>query len=163
MEGGHAAHRPNEPCIGSDVRCYNCRVMNLAELRHRVAMVSTEQFSRSSGPGGQNVNKVNTRVTLRVPVKQLGLTDNELERVRHVLSARITNRDELVLHVAGTRSRERNREIALERAVRLIDAARVPRRTRRATRPPRSAQERRLNVKRRHSQRKQNRRTPLDD
>ena len=121
-------------------------------------------FSRSGGPGGQNVNKVNTKVTLRVHLDQLaGLNDAEITRLRETLASRITGEGELVV----TASEERSQRINLERAYArmeslIINAARLPR-LRRPTKPSKAAREERLHSKRRQSQIKTGRRfTPED-
>lgn len=110
-------------------------------------------FARSSGPGGQNVNKRSTRVTLDVDLLQLTGSDTVVERVRLVLGAtlRVTSQD--------TRSQWRNRADCLERAGQLIDAATVTVRRRRPTRPSRGSVERRLSSKRRIAEKKQGRRS----
>lgn len=130
------------------------------ELAERIGRVAREQFSRSSGPGGQNVNKVATRVTVHIPLWELGLEEDELIRVQHVLARRITTGGELVLHSGESRYREVNRKDAQNRAVSLIDSARRPRRRRKPTRPGRAARERRLASKQHRSRRKQDRRPP---
>lgn len=137
--------------------------MRRESLFESIVRVCTEQFSRSSGPGGQNVNKVNTRVTLRIPVSELDLSEDESLRVHELLANRINLHDELVIHSSETRSREKNRGLALSRAVELIDTARRPVLRRRATRPSRAARERRLQQKRLTSRRKRDRRRPGEE
>ncbi len=135
-------------------------MMDRDALQERIRLVAREQFSRSGGPGGQNVNKVSTRVTLHVPLGELGLEEAELTRVRQLLVRRVTTADELVVHSEVTRRREANRQDAQERALTLIDEARRPPRRRRPTRPGRAARERRLESKQHRSRRKQDRRPP---
>ena len=105
-------------------------------------------FSRSGGPGGQNVNKVNTKVTLRVSVDALeGLTDTEAARLRETLAHRITAAGELVIAASEERSQRTNLERAYARMESLIaNAARLPR-LRRPTKPGRAAREERLRCK----------------
>lgn len=134
--------------------------MTRTELADRIATTATVTFSRSGGPGGQNVNKVSSQVTLRVPIADLALPEAEEERVRRILSNRIAGTGELVLQSSETRSQRFNRERALERAVNLIDGARRPAPQRRPTRPGKAARERRLRQKHARSQRKQRRRPP---
>mgnify|MGYP001596543067 CR=1 FL=1 len=73
-------------------------------------------FARSSGKGGQNVNKTSTKVFIHWPIgKSVGLTDQEKARVREKLANRINNEDELVVMSEEERSQPQNREIAIAR------------------------------------------------
>lgn len=130
------------------------------ELEAQIRSAARESFSRSGGPGGQNVNKVNTQVTVHVPLAGIDFTEAELERLRDALAARISGDDALVVQCSDTRSQAQNREIALERALELIRQAIRPRRKRRPTQPGRAAREERLAGKRRRSEKKQLRRPP---
>lgn len=117
-------------------------------------------FARSSGKGGQNVNKTSTKVILHWPVgKSLVLTDEEKARVREKLANRINNEDELVLMSEEERSQPQNREIAIARLQSLIIASlRVPKK-RRPTRPTKASKLRRIESKKQRSQIKVARRT----
>ena len=122
-----------------------------------------ETFSRAAGPGGQNVNKVASKVELRwspVASRALGAADRAwlLER----LADRITSSGDLVVRASRTRDQARNRAEARERLVELVRAALVRPRKRVATRPGRGAIERRLAGKKRRAKLKQTRRT-FDD
>ncbi|MFP4113590.1 MAG: alternative ribosome rescue aminoacyl-tRNA hydrolase ArfB [Spirochaetota bacterium] len=130
------------------------------ELERRIRSAAQESFSRSGGPGGQNVNKVNTQVTVHVPLAELELSDEEAQRVHEVLAGRISSDDELVIQCSDTRSQAQNREIALDRAVALIDEAIRPRKPRRPTKPGRASREARLERKRRRAEKKELRRPP---
>jgi len=119
------------------------------------------RFSRSSGPGGQHVNKSETRVELLFDVANSpSLTDAQRERVMRRLSSRIDGAG--VLHVTSqaTRSQKQNRDLAIERFTRLMQKALEPPKKRRRTRPTRAAKERRLRAKKRRSEIKKARRTP---
>ncbi|MDR0377687.1 MAG: aminoacyl-tRNA hydrolase [Spirochaetaceae bacterium] len=133
--------------------------MNEALVRLSVREAAKITCSRSGGPGGQNVNKVNTKVTLRVCLDGLpGLTGAEQERLREVLAGRLTGGGEIVLTACEERSQLANRERAFARLEALIiAAARLPKR-RRPTAPSRSGRENRLRAKRLRSQKKRERR-----
>ena len=133
---------------------------SLRELTSTIRAVATEEFSRSGGPGGQNVNKVNTQVTLRVPLDQLALPTGDLERVTTILANRCNAEGELVIQVSDTRSQRMNREIAVERAADLVSNALVRPKHRRPTRPSAAAREKRIQQKKRRSRTKDNRRNP---
>jgi ribosome-associated protein len=131
-----------------------------SELEEQIRATARESFSRSGGPGGQNVNKVSTQVTVHVPIDEIGLSDDERARARERLAGRITGEDELVVQCSETRSQARNREIALDRAVSLIDEAIRPQRKRRPTRPSQTARQRRIERKKRRGEKKRLRKPP---
>lgn len=111
------------------------------------------QYSRSGGPGGQNVNKVNTRAQLWVPLGAIvGLTESALARLRQFAGKRLTAADEINVVAETERTQERNRQAVMDRLRLLIEqAAREPKR-RRKTKPSRAARERRLAGKKRRAQ-----------
>lgn len=132
--------------------------MNSLLLRRSIRDAAGVSFSRSGGPGGQNVNKVNTKVTLRLPITGLrGLLDVELGRVRELLTNRITINDEMVIASDEERSQRANLERAYFRLEALIvSAARIPKH-RRPTKPSQTVREHRLKSKKLHGQKKKNR------
>ena len=115
-------------------------------------------FTRSGGPGGQNVNKVSTKVELRVRVTDLRrFGADDLERLRSIGGRFLTAAGELIITSEETRSQLDNREAALSRLKALITAATTRPKTRRKTKPTRGSKERRLKEKKQASERKNRR------
>jgi len=110
------------------------------------------QASRSGGPGGQNVNKVESKVSLRYDVRRSrSLTEDQRSMLLDKLAGRLTREGELVLHSSRHREQRRNAEAARERMLEILREALLPRVPRKETRPRRSAKERRLKAKRTRS------------
>jgi ribosome-associated protein len=117
---------------------------------------------RSSGPGGQNVNKLATKIQMRVDLGLVvGLFPDELARVREFLKSRLDADGRLFVMSQETRDQARNREDCAAKVVQLLRAALVRPRVRRPTRPTRASKERRIEAKRRQRDRLQDRR--VDD
>lgn len=118
-----------------------------------------EEFIHSSGPGGQNVNKVATAVQLRFDVENSpSLSDEIRGRLIRIAGRRITADGILIIEAKRLRTQSGNRRDAMDRLVDLVRQAVYPPRSRRKTRPTRASKERRLEAKRRRSRAKSLRR-----
>src|SRR6187551_3614460 len=111
-----------------------------------------ESFVRSSGPGGQNVNKLSTAVQLRFNVRNSPSLPNDVAvRLMRLAGRRMTKDGVLVLIAQQHRTQERNRADAQERLIALIQEAAIKPVPRRATKPPRASKQKRLEGKKRRS------------
>jgi ribosome-associated protein len=111
--------------------------------------------TRSSGPGGQNVNKVNSKVELRFSVEQSELLyDDEKEIILKMLKNKINSEGELLITVQTDRSQLKNKSEAIEKFYELLSKALTPRKPRRSTRPTKASVERRLEGKKQVSDKK---------
>lgn len=115
------------------------------------------QFTLSSGPGGQNVNKTSTAAVLKVDVARLGLPPVVEMRLVQLAGRRMNKNNLLVLRSERSRSQAANREDALARLQELIRQARVPVKHRVATRVSKTQKQKRVEHKKRNSVKKQNR------
>lgn len=114
--------------------------------------------SRSSGPGGQNVNKVSTRIELRVALADLPIPPAAADRLRRLAGRKVTESGDLVIAADEHRSQARNKGEAMDRLRELVVHALVKPRVRRATKPTKSSQRRRVDEKKQRGQTKSNRR-----
>lgn len=119
----------------------------------------TFKTSRSSGPGGQNVNKLNTKVAVSINIETCSfLTDEQKQTVLNKLSSRLTKDNRLIVESQRFRTQNANRDFAIEKMRKLIEAALVKPKKRKPTMPSYSSVEKRLKKKKRRSELKQSRR-----
>ena len=120
------------------------------------------RFIRSSGPGGQKVNKIATAVQLRFNVKNSALPVEVKDRLILFAGNRINHEGELVITGRRFRTQNRNREDALSRLLHFIELASYRPRVRKKTNIPKAMREKRLTDKRKRSQTKYQRRSPIE-
>ena len=109
---------------------------------------------RAQGSGGQNVNKVSSAIHLRFDIKRSALPQIYKDRLLALSDSRITNDGVIVIKSQSFRSQEQNKQEALERLKSLIKSAMVVQKKRRATKPTKSSQIKRLDSKKKHSKTK---------
>jgi Protein chain release factor B len=138
--------------------------VNLDILRSSIEALARLDFARSGGPGGQNVNKVNSKAIARVRLEEVGgLSEAEMAMAASRLEGRLTTEGELIVMADEERDQARNREAALARLFAIVaGAARLPK-VRKPTKPTRASRERRLASKRSRSISKDLRRKPSEN
>jgi ribosome-associated protein len=136
-------------------------------INARVTIPRTEigvRTTRSSGAGGQHVNKTESRVELVWNVQtSRALSDAQRARVATALASRLTAGGELRIVASETRSQHQNRELAEARLADTVRAALIVPKVRKPTKPSKAAKRARLDKKRKHSEKKRERRRPVDD
>lgn len=128
------------------------RKINIEEL------VKELEFSASSsgGPGGQNVNKVATKVTLRFDVNRTSLlSEAEKATIKTKLSTKITTDGVLVLSAQENRSQLQNKQAVIRKAETLLNKALIKKKPRKPTRPTKAAIQNRINAKKQQSEKKE--------
>ena len=119
---------------------------------------------RSSGSGGQHVNKVSSKVELQFNVAQSeGLSEREKIRIQQKLASKLTQEHVLILQAGDTRSQHRNKQLVISRFLTLVkEALKVPKK-RKATKPTRTSITKRLETKQKNAVKKQLRQKPKLD
>lgn len=132
--------------------------------KYRIEIPDSElswRFSRSSGPGGQHVNTTDTRVEVTWSLTATdALTQDQKDRAAVRLRGRLSGDESITVASSAYRSQHRNREAAKDRLEELVNAAIVPPKARRATRPSRRSIERNRSAKRHRGEIKKLRRPP---
>lgn len=120
-------------------------------------------YARSSGPGGQNVNKVNTKVILRFSLLQSQLLKEDQKQILvKKLKNKLSENGDLIIICQTSRSQLGNKELALKKFYNLINKALIPPKPRIKTKPTAASAEKRLSDKKRNSEKKERRKTDED-
>jgi ribosome-associated protein len=137
-------------------------IINMNE-QDQLLKESTFAYIQSSGPGGQNVNKVATAVQLRFDIKNTSLLDEEIKaRLLKIAGKRVTSEGTLVIEAKRYRSQEKNKADAMRRMFALVEKAETPPQVRKPSSPNSTAKIKRVEAKKRRGEIKQNRKTPVN-
>lgn len=119
-------------------------------------------YARSGGKGGQHVNKVETKAIISFDIGKSNVTEVQKNLIREKLSTYLTQADTLQLHCDETRSQLKNKEIVTKRLHQLVQNALTPPKPRKPTKVPWGVKQKRLQNKKRQSEKKANRRKNWD-
>jgi ribosome-associated protein len=132
--------------------CYPFRMIRVTDSISIDESELDEDFVRSSGPGGQNVNKLSTAVQLRFDVRRSASLPNDVAiRLMRLAGSRLTKEGVLVITAQRHRTQERNRQDARDRLVEMIREASVAPTKRRPTKPSKAAKAKRIEGKKQRS------------
>lgn len=135
-------------------------IVNVLQILDQIKPELTFSASRSSGPGGQNVNKVNSRITLSWRVHESALPAEVKEVILKKLQSRITADGELQITMQESRSQLQNKEATIQKLQELLTKAFTPRKVRKPTKPGVGAKQARLKSKKQHAEKKKWRQRP---